>query len=99
MSESQVAAKVLEAIPQAAKAEVPQMLEALTKLTEVFGKFIHQQHRASDLSNVKAAVCRMSQTKFMNEFKGWVDSKLINEIVYVTQSESDGNVTLTLFYR
>lgn len=74
--------------------------EALTQLITVFSKFIEQQSKVrAGPDNIKAEVYRKAQSRYMTDFGPWLTTLKVKEIVSVTQSESDGNVTITLFYR
>lgn len=71
--------------------------KALSQLTAVFGQFIEQQTKGK--GQIQAAIYRKAQARFNQDFPGWLKDLNVQEIVSVTQSESDGNITITLFYR
>jgi hypothetical protein len=85
---------------EAAKLAMPSVLEGLTRLTEVFGKFVEKQSVSTDVkAPIQCLVYRQPQGKFQQQFAEYLKNIILNEIVYACQSESDGNVTFTLFYR
>lgn len=81
-----------------AVAEQVTEVSALSKLIEVFTKFLQQQV-AGKKEPIKAVIYRKAQARYLNDFGSWLLAQEVKEIVSVTQSESDGNITITLFYR
>jgi hypothetical protein len=91
-----------EVATEAAVKVVPSVIEGLTRLTEVFGKFVEKQTNGIGIgieTTIKCLVYREPQGKFQREFAKYLENIILNEVVYACQSESDGNVTFTLFYR
>jgi hypothetical protein len=89
-----------EVAAEVAAKVVPSVIEGLTRLTEVFGKFVEKQTNGIGIETpIKCLVYREPQGKFQREFAKYLENIILNEVVYACQSESDGNVTFTLFYR
>lgn len=51
------------------------------------------------IAPMKAKVYRNSQTKYQMSFSEWFAELNPKEIISLTQSESDGNVSITIIYR
>jgi hypothetical protein len=52
-----------------------------------------------DAMPMKAVVYRKAQSKFQLDFGAWFADLKVQELISITQSESDGNVTATIIYR
>lgn len=48
---------------------------------------------------MKAVVFRKAQSRYQLDFSEWFEQLKIQELISLTQSESDGNVTTTVIYR
>jgi hypothetical protein len=51
------------------------------------------------ISPMKAVVYRKAQSKYQMDFTEFFVNLNVQELISITQSESDGNVTATIIYR
>lgn len=80
--------------------ETPEALakEAAPKSTkEIISDIIREEQES--LPPIKCHTYRAAQARFMMDVSKKVAELKIKSLLNVAQSESDGNITLTLFYR
>lgn len=53
----------------------------------------------TEIVPMKSAVFRKAQSRYQSDFSAFFESLKIMQLIAMTQSESDGNVTTTIIYR
>lgn len=53
----------------------------------------------TEIVPLKSVVYRKAQGRYQSDFPAFFESLKVMQLVYMTQSESDGNVTTTIIYR